>query len=130
MGVLVEGDIMDAVNRRVKELSARTQFLLVVGCMIALQTLDGVITTAVTTTGWARETNPILVGVADQSWFWLAKVLITAIILGVLYWRMNGEERHYRRAAKWLAVVGIAYIGIVAWNAYCLYTLQTLGVFG
>ena len=109
-------------------MTARTRFLLVAGCMIALQTLDGVITTAVTATGWARETNPIIMSVAGQSWFWLAKLLITALVLGILYWRIHGEERHYKRAAKWLAVVSIVYIGIVGWNSYCLHTLQSLGM--
>ena len=121
---------MSTVIHRMKWLTARTQFLLVAGCMVVLQAVDGAITTAVVNTGWARETNPILVGVGDQSWFWLAKLLVTAIVLGVLYWRMHGEERHYTRAAKWLAILCLIYVGIVAWNGYCLHTLQSLGVFG
>jgi len=112
-----------------KELSVRTKYLMVAGCMVALQALDGVVTTMVVSTAWARETNPLLIGVADQSWFWLAKLLLTAAVLGVMYWRLNKDERHFPRATKWLAVASVVYIGIVAWNSYCLYVLQSIGVF-
>ena len=110
-------------------MTARAKFLLVAGCMLVLQTLDGFITTAVVSSGWARETNPLLISMADQSWFWGAKLLIAAVVLGYLYWRINGEDRHYLRATKWLSVASVVYLGIVLWNSYCLHVLRTMGVF-
>lgn len=109
-----------------KQLSARTWFLVVAGAVILLQAIDGALTTALLNTGWAYETNPFVVGMADHSMFWLLKLGISALVLGILYKRIKGSEYNYRRCTKGLAVVGIIYTGIVAWNAYCLYTVQVV----
>lgn len=103
-----------------KHLSARAWFLLTGGLLVILQALDGYITTAVVTTGVGREANGLLIGVVDNSWFWLAKVAVTMAVIGVLYWRIKGKDGDYRRATKVLAGLGVFYTTIVVWNAYWL----------
>ena len=104
-----------------KQLTARGWFLITAGLVIVLQTIDGFVTTAVIDSGVGREGNSLLVGVAGETWFGVAKLLVTAAVIGVLYWRIRGQDKDYRRATKVLAGLGVFYACVVAWNAYWLF---------
>ena len=109
-------------------LQQKTWFLIVAGILIILQAVDGLLTQAVLATGIGYELNPILVGAVDLPFFWLWKVFITAGLLGFLYYRIKGQDKYYRLCAKWLAGLGVFYIGVVFWNGYCLYLARALCV--
>jgi len=102
-------------------ISARVRFLIAGSVLVVLQAIDGLVTTASIGTGFVREGNLIMAGVAETPWFWLAKMLIMAAIVAYLYVRIKGDETKYRRATKVLAVAGLVYVGIVLWNGYWLY---------
>jgi Ca2+/Na+ antiporter len=78
---------------------------------------DGVVTNVLIQKGIARESNPLLVGVAGESRLIIIKVV--GVLLAVLIlWDVH--RRHPRIALWTSSAFLLIYCGIVAWNLFLL----------
>jgi hypothetical protein len=89
----------------------------ILGALILLEISDGVLTNILIREGLAREANPVLVGIAGETGFMIAKV-VGVLLAVVILWDIH---RRFPRLAIGTGVVFLLiYAGIVAWNARLL----------
>lgn len=83
--------------------------------LFCLMGADGLITRFLVQSGMARESNPLIKGIAGQDVFPFIKVLGAGIVI-LLLWRVYGR----RPAAASLAAVSavVMYTCIVYWNVF------------
>jgi hypothetical protein len=78
---------------------------------------DGVVTNVLVQKGIARESNPLLVGVAGESKLIVIKIL-GVLLAAFILWDVH---RHHPKLAFWISCTFLLiYCGIVAWNLHLL----------
>ena len=90
----------------------RMKYLL--AALVALVTLDGVITEFLVGSGSAREINPFLEPLVGSTGFMILKA-VGALVCAFILWDVHRRFPKVGVIATWTAVVG--YAAIVLWNA-------------
>jgi hypothetical protein len=99
------------MKKLLKKMNTKIAWLL--GSLVALVTLDGVLTEFLVGKGAAREANPLLQPLVGDIGFMVLKI-VGALLCAFILWDVHRRFPRVGVIAAWIAVSG--YAVIVLWN--------------